>query len=127
MDTHDHWIVDGNYGVVRDLVWARADRVVWLDFSRVRVSWQMLKRTVQRLASRKELWNGNRETLRDHLSMDADRSLMLYAHQVFEKNRRFYAGAMSDDVWSHIEFFRIQNRRSLEDWLAEKPGNTRVE
>jgi len=26
------WVVDGNYSKVRDIVWSRADTVIWLDY-----------------------------------------------------------------------------------------------
>jgi hypothetical protein len=31
------WVVDGNYSLANDLVWALADTVVWLDFPRLDV------------------------------------------------------------------------------------------
>jgi adenylate kinase family enzyme len=33
----DGWVIDGNYSTVRDLVWARADTVVWFDLPRLTV------------------------------------------------------------------------------------------
>ena len=30
----DAWVVDGNYGLVRDFVWRRATHLVWLDYER---------------------------------------------------------------------------------------------
>ena len=28
----DTWVIDGNFSIVRDLVWARADTIIWLDY-----------------------------------------------------------------------------------------------
>src|SRR5881392_3560954 len=57
------WVVDGNYSAVRDLVWARADTVVWLDLPLPTILARYARRTVRRLATRQQLWSGNRERL----------------------------------------------------------------
>src|SRR5687768_783190 len=58
------WVIDGNYSVVRDLVWARADTILWLDYCFPLVFWRALRRTTQRMLARTPCCNGNRETLR---------------------------------------------------------------
>ena len=60
----DGWVVDGNYSDALDLVWSRADTVVWLDLPRRLVMRQVVRRTTRRMVRREELWNGNRERLR---------------------------------------------------------------
>jgi adenylate kinase family enzyme len=57
------WVIDGNYSAVRDLVWARADTVIWFDLPRHTVMRQVLGRTLRRAVTRAELWNGNHEPL----------------------------------------------------------------
>src|SRR5207249_5085245 len=59
--TADRWVIDGNYAAVRDLVLARATTVAWLDYSRARIMTQVIRRSVSRAITRRELWNGNRE------------------------------------------------------------------
>lgn len=42
------WVVAGNYHVVRDIVWSRAEAVIWLDYPFWRVFWQLTRRTFLR-------------------------------------------------------------------------------
>ncbi|WP_412028308.1 adenylate kinase [Deinococcus yunweiensis] len=67
----ERWVMDGNYAKARDLGWARADTLVWLDYPGLVVFWRVLSRTVRRVVTRQELWNGNRETLRGALNADS--------------------------------------------------------
>jgi hypothetical protein len=58
------WVVDGNYGPVRDRVWQRATHLVWLDYERPVIMARVISRTFLRAALRIELWAGNRERWR---------------------------------------------------------------
>jgi adenylate kinase family enzyme len=57
----DGWVCDGNYETVRDLVWGRANTLVWLDYDRSVVMARVIRRSVRRAITREPLWNGNRE------------------------------------------------------------------
>jgi adenylate kinase family enzyme len=70
----DGWVIDGDYNAVRPLIWARADTVRWLDLPRRTVMRQVVWRTLRRGATREELWNGNRESLRNFLHLDPEKS-----------------------------------------------------
>src|SRR5829696_7243418 len=44
----DRWVTDGNKSAVRDLVWPRADTVIWLDYPSVVFLWRLGKRALWR-------------------------------------------------------------------------------
>lgn len=74
----ERWVIDGVYrGKLGHLVLDAADTVVWLDLPRRIWLPRLLRRTMRRVIGREELWNGNRETIRNVVfSRD---SLVLYA------------------------------------------------
>ncbi len=62
----DAWVIDGGYmGKLGDLVLARAELVVWLDLPMRTWLPRLVLRTAGRVVRRTELWNGNRESLRN--------------------------------------------------------------
>ena len=75
------WVLAGNYPHVRDIVWPRAEAIVWLDYLLPLVFWRLTVRTVRRAVTREVLWSGNRENLREHLLLWSERSLFLLAVQ----------------------------------------------
>jgi adenylate kinase family enzyme len=104
------WVVDGNYSAVRDLVWTRADTVVWLDPPRHAVMRRIIWRSVRRTVSRAELWNGNRERWRNLFARDPDQSVIVSAWQRHPVYQARYAAATTDPVWQHLTFVRIRSR-----------------
>lgn len=108
------WVVDGNYGKVRDIVWGRVDTVVWLDYSFPRIFLRLLWRTLRRGVRREELWSGNRESLTMALSKD---SILLWAITSYPKNRERYTELMSAPEYAHIRFLRHGSPRETEEWL----------
>lgn len=84
------WIVVGNYGQVRDLVWQPADTLVWLDLPLPVVMWRLLRRTVRRAATKEELWGtGNRESFRN--AFLSRQSILLWAMKTHRRNREKFA------------------------------------
>jgi adenylate kinase family enzyme len=73
------WVIDGNYSHVRDIVWTKADVIAFIDLPKSEVMWRIVKRTLRRLLRREELWNGNRESLRNVLSLDPTKNIVLWS------------------------------------------------
>lgn len=97
----DAWVMDGRYrNLLGDTVFERADTVVWLDLP-IRI-WlpRLTFRTFARMLRREELWNGNRERLRN----------------LFERPNLFQ--------WALQKHFR--DRTELPAWVARHPHLTLV-
>nr|WP_280363270.1 (d)CMP kinase [Nocardia wallacei] len=114
----DSWVVDGNYhGKLGDLVWRRADTVIWLDLPRSVVMRQIVMRTLGRALTRRELWNGNRERWRDMFSRDPQRSVILWAWQSHGRYRTRYLAAQADLADRGVEFVRLPSRHAAAAFL----------
>ena len=108
----DGWVIAGGYWAkLGDLVLGNADTVVWIDLP-VRI-WlpRLIRRTIRRVVHREELWNGNRETLRNvFFSRD---SLILYALRNAPRHRRMYPERLA--AYNTV---RLGSPKEVREWLA---------
>jgi adenylate kinase family enzyme len=111
------WVTDGNYSKARDLIWERATTIVWLDYALPVILGQLIWRTLKRVITREELWNGNRETLRGaFFSKD---SLFLWALQTYPRFRRTYPQYFVRPENAHLQVIRLRSRRETDGWLKQ--------
>ena len=112
----DEWVVDGNYSATRDVVWARADTVVWLDFSFPLVMWRVIARTLRRGLRGEVLWSGNRESLRMAVSRD---SIILWALTTYRRRRRDYPRLFVQ--YPDVRFVRLRSPAEARRFLDAIP------
>jgi adenylate kinase family enzyme len=117
----DGWVIDGNYPEVRDLVWGRADTVVWLDLPRWRVMAQLLRRSLGRALLRRELWNGNLESVRNLVSRDPRVNVLLWSWQHYRPYREENLAAQGDPANRHLRFVRLTSRRAVDEFVETRP------
>lgn len=110
------WVVDGNYAVVRDLVWGRADTVVWLDYPLRTILWRYLRRTVHRVRTGQEVWpgTGNRERLSHVLRRDG---LLWWILGTYRRRRRDYPRLLA--TYPSITAIRLRSPREARLWIEQ--------
>ncbi len=114
----DRWVADGNYGKVRDIVWRRAQAVIWLDFPFPVVMPRIISRSIRRAATRRELWNGCYETFRQ--SFMSQNSVILWAAKSWWRRRERYPEILTRPRYSHLDVFRVTDPGFGED--EPRPG-----
>lgn len=109
--SQDRWVIDGNYGVVRDLVWPRATQILWIDPPLPFIMGQVIWRSLSRAITRQVLWNGNREEFRKLLSAEHPIRWALSTHA--GRQAEFLSLSKTNEKW-----IRLRNRAAMDAWLA---------
>ncbi|MDE0076230.1 MAG: AAA family ATPase [Caldilineaceae bacterium] len=108
------WVVDGNYSQSRDIVWSRATDLVWLDYGLTPVMGRVIRRTARRLISQQELWNGNRESLRNIFGRN---SIIWYAFTSHRRHRKKYIALLNGEDFRHMNVYRFNRPQEASRWL----------
>jgi len=101
---------------VRDLIWRRADTLVWLDYRLSLIMWRLIVRTFRRVATREVLWNGNRERELSAHFFSRD-SIFLWALRTYGLRRREYPALLASPAYAHLRAVRLPSPRATHLWL----------
>lgn len=110
------WIVDSlGYPKVRDLLWDRADTVIWLDYPKRVIMPRVLRRSLRRTVSRERIFGGNRETWRGWLSREHP---AWWAWSQHAPRRAEIARRAADPRFAPLTVHRFGHPHETAAWLA---------
>jgi len=107
----ERWICDGNYSVLREVLWPRATHAIWLDYARPVIMRRVIWRSITRAAGGRELWNGNIEDWRKwtHASHP-----IRWSWDNWTRVRSRYEAAFADPANAHLQLHRLRHPREAE-------------
>jgi len=103
------WVLDGNFDDERELVWKRADCIIWLDYSWLTICTRVASRNFCWLLARQPVWSGNRMTLQRAMSG------IRHAVKSYSLKRQNYPLWLAE--LSGIAIHRFHTSAEAEAWL----------
>lgn len=113
----EQWIVAGNYRVVRDLVWTKAEAVIWLDYPFFLVLRQLTYRTFKRWWTQELLWGTNREPFWVHFKLWSKDSLFHWLFATYWRRKREIPQLLSLPEHRHLKLIHFKHPREVDVWL----------
>lgn len=113
----DAWIVEGNFSKLADVVWHRADVLVWLDFPLPLIVYRIVRRSLHQLTGHEDSPQARRLTWSK--AFFHRRSLLRTAVRKYRNNRPRYAQQVSETADRGVEVVRLRNPREVRGWKAE--------
>lgn len=113
------WVADGNYSVVRPVLWPRVNAIVWLNYPLPLVFRQGLVRALRRIWRREVLWHGNQETfVRTFFSRE---SILLWILTTHSRKAKQFRQLQADPQYAGIPWFEFRKPAQARAWLASLP------
>lgn len=112
----DRWVIDGNYSDVQDLIWLRAQLLVWIDFRLLIALWWLVRRTFSRLFADEALANGNREQFSRVFSRQ---SILLWTLRSYYRRRKMYEELLTHPRYARLQVVRLRSPSAVRRWIDE--------
>lgn len=114
----DSWVVEGNYSKLADVVWHRADVLVWLDLPLSLVVRRIVCRSLRQLAGLDTSTQAQRLTW--NRAFFGRRSMLRTAIRKYRNNRPRYAQQVAETAALGVRVVRVRSGREADAWLRQQ-------
>lgn len=110
------WICDGVFYNLADIIWPKADVVIWLDIPLKTTYRQVLSRSLKRIVKRQSKPGGQRETLKTAFGRNGIVTKTPHIHRKITSNyEKLVPQYVSDN-----KLVRLKSRKEVNEWLKSQ-------
>jgi len=120
----DSWVTDGNYSIVRDVLWSRATTIIWLNYPFPLVLYRSISRSFKRSVTQEIIFSGNRESFKR--SFFSRESIILWVVKTHSLKRGKYGELLRSKKYSDLEIIELKSQSEATCYirgLADKNSN----
>jgi adenylate kinase family enzyme len=114
----ERWLVEGNQVAIYDLIFARAEMLVWLDPPLPIMMQRLLARTLKNLFSNATLWSGNKEEWRRHFL--TRESIFLKLAKSYTSRRQMILTQLKQPQYRQLELIHLRSPQAVQSWVEKQ-------
>jgi len=109
------WVADGNYSVIRDIIWPKADTIIWLNYGFAFTLWRSVKRSFLRAITKKKLFSNNVESF--YTSFFTRDSVIWWMIKTHKRRKMEYPKLLAQEQWNHLKVLVFKKPRETKNFL----------
>lgn len=113
----EYWVTDGNKKSVRDLVWPRADTIIWLDYPLSVSLWRLAQRAIWRTSEIRKSTKEKKTQTGFSKQMFSAAKGVLRALRSHRGQRREYPKLFAKPENQHLAVLRLRSPNATKRWL----------
>jgi len=107
----DRWVMEGNYRAVREMIWERADTIVWIDLPFFVNARQLLRRTLVDCRTGRPICNGNRQRLWELIKWPD--GLWVWFFRTYFRRRRQYTAMRLEPRYAGKQWIHLTTPQAV--------------
>ena len=113
----DQWVIDNYFIEIRDMVWCRAEIIIWLDYPLWLCTWRFVRRTWWDYFQQSKIWGNNQLSLS---ALYAGKPpLWWWMWYTYHTRPRNYPKLFAHPDYTHLRVIRLASLSETRDFLAE--------
>jgi adenylate kinase family enzyme len=112
----DRWVMEGNYRAVREMIWERADTIVWIDLPFFVNARQLLRRTLVDCRTGRPICNGNQQRLWELIKWPD--GLWIWFFRTYFRRRRQYTAMRQEPRYAGKQWIHLTSPEATREFAA---------